>query len=247
MPTGASRLSDEAYATAFQLSLSQYDFQVPYFGQGTSEAPGVAFVTAVTEKLVLSIGATYRYRGAFEPITGLPEAYEWGDELLFTVGGAWQLGRTLSLSGDAVLARYNADKIGGAVVYEAGNRLAAQAHLHKSLRRHDLWLGLRYRTVETSHIGTGGTLRPELAKAYPGLLELSGRYRVRLNPWLRATLHVEGTRYEADFEFEQTDVYGIGFAPEVSLAPAVTIPIQVRYAFGDLEGLEAGLGLVAVL
>jgi len=247
VPTGTSRLSDEAYETAFQLGLSQYDFQVPHFGQGTSVAPGIAFVTAVTRKLVVSLGASYRSRGSFEPIAGLPDAYEWGDEQLYTIGGAWQLGSTLSFSADAIYTRYEADKIGGVTVYEAGSRLTAQVQLHKNLRMHDLWLSIRYRTVDTNRVLTGGTLRPESVRAFPGLLKLSSHYRVRLSPALRATVHVEGTRYEADFAFEQLDVFGIGIAPEISLSPAVTIPFQVKYAFGDLEGLEAGLGVVAIL
>ena len=247
VPTGTSQLSDEAYETAFQLGLSQYDFQVPHFGQGASVAPGIALVTAVTRKLVVSIGASYRSRGSFEPIAGLPDTYEWGDEQLYTIGGAWQLGSTLSFSADAIYTRYEADKIGGVTVYEAGSRLTAQAQLHKNLRMHDLWLSVRYRTVDTNRVLTGGALRPEAIKAFPGLLKLSADYRVRLNPTLRATVHVEGTRYEADFAFEQLDVFGIGIAPDISLSPAVTIPLQVKYVFGDLEGLEAGLGVVAIL
>ena len=247
VPTGTSQLSDAAYETAFQLGLSQYDFRVPHFGQGTSVAPGMAWVTAVTKKLVISLGASYRFRGSFEPVSGLPDEYDWGDELLFTIGGMWQLGRTLSFSADAIYTRYEVDRIGDIIVYAAGSRLTAQAQLHKNLRMHDLWLSVRYRTVDTNQVLTGRTVRPESTRAFPGLFNLSGHYRVRLSPILRATVHVEGTRYEADFAFEQMDVFGIGIAPELSLAPAVTIPFQIKYAFGDLEGLEAGLGVVAIL
>ena len=246
IPTGTSQLSDGAYETAFKLSLSQYDFQVPHFGQGASVAPGIALATAITKKLVVSLGASYRFRGSFKPTSALSDEYAWGDELLLVVGGAWQLGRTLSFSADATYSQYKADKIGRVTVYEAGSRLMAQAQLYKNLRRHDLWLSLRYRTIETSLVRAASAFRPESARAFPGLLKLAGHFRMRLSSALRATFHVEATRYEADFAFEQTDVYGIGIAPEITLSPAVTLPLQFKYAFGNLEGLEAGLGIVAI-
>ena len=167
--------------------------------------------------------------------------------MLFTVGGVWQLANTLTFSGDATYTRYGADKISGIAVYDAGGRTTLQAQLHKTLRRHDLWLGVRYRTVDTNQVRTGVFFQPESVRAVPGLLTLSGHFRTRLSPALQATLHAEGTRYQADFAFDQLDVFGIGIAPEIALSPAITIPLQVKYVFGDLDGVEAGLGLVAIL
>ena len=64
LPTGKSRLSDEAYETAFQLGLNPYDFQVPHFGQGVGVSPGLVWATALSDKLIVGIGASYYSRGA---------------------------------------------------------------------------------------------------------------------------------------------------------------------------------------
>lgn len=247
VPTGTSRLSEAAYATASQLGLSQYDFRVPHFGRGLAVAPGVALVAALSDGVAITLGAAYRYHGTFEPVSDLPDAYDWGNEARFTVGGAWQAGRTLRLDADGTLIRYDADAIGDATVYEAGRRITAQARIRKTLPRHDLQIGLRYQTVGTGRALASGGLRPEPAPARAGLFGAAAQYAVRLGPALRVTLAVDGTRYEPDVLFGETTVYGIGLAPEFTLAPRLVVPLHARYAFGDLDGLEAGVGLVAIL
>ncbi|MDX1546492.1 MAG: hypothetical protein R3247_05875 [Rhodothermales bacterium] len=247
VPTGTSRLSEAAYATAFQLGLSQYDFRVPHFGRGLAVAPGVALVAALSDAVAITLGAAYRYHGAFDPVSDLPDAYDWGNEMRFTVGGAWQVGRTLRLTADGTLTRYDADAIGDVTVYEAGQRITAQAQIRKTLPRHDLQIGLRYRTVGTGRALAPGGLQPEPAPARAGLFGAAAQYGVRLGPALRATLAVDGTRYEPDALFDRITVYGIRLAPALTPAPRLTIPVHARYAFGDLDGLEAGLGLVAIL
>ena len=247
LPTGKSRLSDEAYETAFQLGLNPYDFQVPHFGQGVGVSPGLVWATALSDKLIVGIGASYYSRGAFEPVADLPEKYHWGDEYLFTAGGEVQLTRTLILTADAIYTRYEPDKVGRIQVYEAGSRLTIQARLHKQWRRQDVWLSVRYRDVRGGQALAGGALRPETTRTFPGLFRLSGHYRIRPIPAFRVTLLAEAMRYEATFQSEELDVYGVGLAPEISLAPALTVPLQFKYSFGDIEGLEAGLGVVVIL
>ncbi len=247
VPTGESKLSDEAYETASQIGLNPYNFHVPHFGQGVGVSPGLVWATALTDKLIVGVGASYYSRGAFEPVASLPDKYHWGDEVLFTAGSELRLTRTLTLTVDAFYTRYEPDKIGGVQVYEAGDRLTIQAQVHKQWRRQDVWLAARYRDVQGGQALAGGALRPETTRTFPGLFRLSGHYRIRPNPAFRVTLLAEATRYEATFQSEQLDVYGLGLAPELSLAPALTVPLQFKYSFGDIEGLEAGLGVVVIL
>jgi len=246
VPTGKSRLSTPAYETTYQMGQSQYNFLVPHFSQGSSIAPGLAGVLPITETLALGIGFTFHLRGSFEPVDGLLDAYDWGNELLFTAGAEWQASPTLAFSADALYTRYEADQIGETTVYEAGRRVMVQAQLQQYLGRHTVGVAVRYRDVGVNQAFVSGALGPEEVRAFPGYARLSGSYGVRLTASLRTTIHVEGTRYEETLDLEPLTVYAAGLAPEISLSPAITVPLFVRYSFGDLDGIEASLGLSAI-
>jgi hypothetical protein len=246
VPTGTSQLSTAAYVTTYQLGQSQYNFLVPHFGQGASIAPGVAGVLSLTETLTLGAGLTLHLRDSFEPVDGLLNAYDWGNEYLFTAGAEWQANATLTVSTDALYTRYDADRIGAATIYEAGRRLMLQAHLQQHLGKHTVAVAVRYRDVGENRALVRGVLTPEAVRTFPGYARLTGSYGVRLTPALRATIHADGTRYEDAVGFEPLTVYAAGLAPEISLTPAIAVPILVRYSFGDLDGIEASLGLTAI-
>lgn len=246
VPTGTVQLSDEAFRTAFQLGLTQYGFQVPHFGQGLSIAPRIGVVVPAADNLVLSIGLSYRVRGSFEPVSDLVDTYDWGDEFLVNAGGEWQVNETVTVSADALLAYYYADKVGGTTVYEAGSRWVLQAQVHKRMRRDYLGVAVQYRDVGANQALVNGILQPEAVAASSGMIRAAAYYRMQLTRAVRATVRVEGTRYEADAIFDELNVVTLGVAPAVVLSPAVTVPLQVEYALGDLEGLKAGVGVTVI-
>jgi len=264
LPTGKSYLSRWAYDASFPMGLSHYDFSVPFFSQGTSITPTLGWVYSASPDFVIGLGATYRFRGSYEPHRQLPGKYEWGDEFSFSANAQWNASPTFSVNGGVILTRYNADKIEDVIVYTAGNRFILQIGLFKKLGRNDFWLDALYRNIGTNQILFTNTLVDEPVKATPGGARVSLRYRVRVNRIFRATFGASARRYTDTFEIQsfrnpelirfdairaldQLDVFRASFNPEISLAPSLTIPIQFDYFMGDLEGFNAGVGLTAIL
>ena len=245
-PTGTSLFSIADYATALQIGASQYNFQVPHFGQGASIAPGVAVAASVSRTIALSAGLSFRLRNSFEPVSDLPQSYQWGNELLATAGVIGQLSRTLTLSADATYTRYAPDEIGSAIVYEAGAQITAQLLLHKRLRANNLWLGFRYRSVDINRVLNNGLLLPASVKSLSGLYNVTGSYQARLNDRFKTGLFAEATLYEADVLFDELSVFTLGVSPEANLSPGIAVPMRLQYSFGDLTGFQAGLGLTAI-
>jgi hypothetical protein len=75
---------------------------------------------------------------------------------------------------------------------------------------------------------------------------VGGHYRGRLSPYFSATFQAESTWYEADFAFESSNIVGMGISPELALSRSVIIPLQIKYYFGDFQGLETGMGFSVV-
>ena len=247
LPTGKSRFSEREFETVSRLHLSQYNFRVPYFGQGASIAPGVALIATLSRSVVASLGATYRYRNAFEPISDLVQTYDWGNELLFTIGGEAQIGKTVSVALDAIYTQYDSDKIGDAVVYEAGRRLMAIVRLDKSFHEKKISLIARYRDSDSNRVFDSGALRPEVLSAFPGLYQFSTHYRFRPGPRVDAGFLLRGTWFEADFAFDKLSIFDLGSTWNVAISPVVTLSIQATYSFGDLSGFDAGMGINVIL
>jgi hypothetical protein len=247
LPTGQRHLSDEAYATAFRLGLRQFDFHMPPLTEGSHVTPGISFVKAIAPHHVLSFGGAYRFRGSFEPIAGLLEAYDPGNEFLFTFGASGKMGRAQLYSADLLIVRYAADRVGPITVYRPGRQLTLQLQLHRNVRQHKLQLGMLYRTTGENRVRAGAEFLPELRRAYPDLIRLTGQFRVTWSPVLCTLLQLERTQYKADHTFDRVYIVGFGILPEFAITPAVTALLQARYTAGDFRGGEVGAGIVLVL
>jgi hypothetical protein len=82
----------------------------------------------------------------------------------------------------------------------------------------------------------------------PDQIELMGHYRIRLNPKFYATILAEVRSFQPTPITDGVTIIGVGIAPEISLAPNLTIPTKIKYLFGNYEndlnlsGLELGIG-----
>ena len=245
LPTGASKFTDAQYQTTALLALSQYNFNLPFFSQGFRIAPGITFITSITKSIVFSAGASYRYRGEYEPITDLANKYKWGNELILSLGVGAQLSSTLFFSLDGNVTNYDADRIGDAPVYENGNLIYISTILHKRLKKGELISGgATYYSIAENRIPLGNSFIPETIQAYPGMLRLIASYAFRPLPSIHLTFKADASSYQEDAVFESLTIYGISLAPTLSFGNKVNIPIIGKYFFGDLDGISAGLGLV---
>lgn len=247
IPSGTNQLSDPEYETSLQLARIQYGFRVPYFGQGSSVTPGLAFISSVSANWVVSVGGAYRLRNPYKPIDGLAEDYEWGNELMVTLGIGGELAPRLSLSLDATYTSYEDDKIGATTVYKAGRQVIAQALVHRSLPNQDIWLTAKYRTANSGDVLTGSAFQTELLKSFPDFFKLIAQYRAKISAPIRVTILGESAWYGEDVALNELSAYGVGVMPEFFLSPAISIPIHSKLIFGDITGYELGIGLVAVL
>lgn len=247
LPSGKSQLTDAAYETVVQAGLAQYGFINPHFSQGGSYAPGLAFVTSLSDRFVVSLGGTYRFRNAFTPISELNEEYEWGDEIVLTLGAGVELPGGISLSTDVIYTSYGADEIRGVTVFEPGNQVVIQAQAHKAFVNQNIWLTAKYRTIDSNQALERGALQPELLRSFPGFFRLAMQYGASINSLIRASVFGENTWYEKDVAFDALSVFRLGVQPVLSVSPAISIPFQGTAVFGDLSGFEIGVGVTAIL
>ncbi len=246
LPTGVSEFTDEEFQTAAFLNLSQYDFYVPYFGQGASVAPGIAFVSTVNQSFAFSLGASYRLRSAFRPLEALLEEYNWGNELLVSAGGVFQLGSGMTALVELIYATYGSDTLNDIEVFSAGNRWFTQIALQKRFALSEAGIRIGYRDGAENLQLSEAALRPEALRSFPRAVQAGVDYKMKVRPALNFTLGADGSWFEADTFFDKMAIYRFGITPEIAVSPAVVIPLQFKYAFGDLEGLEIYAGIRAV-
>lgn len=264
LPTGKKNLSKWAYDAAFPMGLSHYDFQVPYFGRGTSVSPGIAWAFSASENLVLGLGVAYHVRGDFQPHRALPGKYDWGNEFSLTTGAEWQASSAVFLSSDLILTLYAADKINGIEVYSAGSRFIGHIRASSRIGRNDLSLSVRFRTVGTNESLSITALQPESITTSTGLVGAAVTIRLRISPFFISDFQISATQYSDTFDIQniqpselipydqilkigQLNVYGAGFFPRISIGPAIAIPMRLEYSVGGVTGFEAGIGLAAIL
>src|SRR4030042_3523372 len=113
MPTGRKKLSMDEFITSYQISLNQYNFAVPNFGQGFNLAPGISWARPLKANIVFGAGISYQYRGPFEPFAGMSGKYDPGDEILLTGGLDFRLTETSTFSTDMIWNSYGADRLNG--------------------------------------------------------------------------------------------------------------------------------------
>ena len=243
LPTGTVKLTDEQYQTASILSLSQYDFNVPFFGQGLRIAPGLSYVTAISNSFVVHGGVSYRFRGKYEPIINLPNGYNWGDELFLSMGLGFQFGNSIYFSLDNNIIFYEADKIGEAPVYDNGTLLVLTSELSKTLvQGSSVFIGLTYMSIGENRIPLGNSFIPENIPAFPGLIRVATGYSMRPFPNLFLGLQMDWTSFQEDATFGSLNIYRLGVLPTISINDKINIPFIGRYAFGGLTGYDVGLG-----
>ncbi|MDZ7341559.1 MAG: hypothetical protein ONB27_09405 [candidate division KSB1 bacterium] len=252
VPSGKKELELDEFGTSALLSLSYFNFQVPNFGQGMNISPGVSWALPVNDKLVLGAAASYQIKGKYKPIKAMPDDYEPGDELLLSGGIDLRLGIMTTFAADFIFTTYGKDKVGSQSVFLSGRKSGINLKFQTFINYNELLLLGQYRTKGKNSTVIGGTLQTEVEKTIPDQFELMGYYRLRVNPQIYLSLLGEWRSYLAAKSFDGLDIFGIGVAPEFSLARNVSVPIRLKYLFGDfaggsnIAGWEAGGGLSIV-
>ena len=113
LPTGVTKLTENELTVATILSESSFDYRVPVFGQGTNANLRLAYAYAAQRRLILGFGASYVYKGEYQPasITGFSEKYDPGDEVSVNAGLDYtSFSKTDRFSFDLTVTNYLPDK-----------------------------------------------------------------------------------------------------------------------------------------
>jgi hypothetical protein len=250
LPLGRKKLTYEEFGTLYQLSLSAFRFQTPSFGQGLNVSPGVAWAIPLNELFVVGLGASYQYRGPFQPFEVMVGKYDPGDEWVVTGGLDVRLSQNTLLTADYYTSFYQTDKLNQEAVYQAGKKqvVSVQFKYHSGFK--SLWVFWRYRTREKNQVAIAGGLLPENEKSQPDETELSGVYRFRPGErQLFITLFLDGRFLRKTSVFDKTTLTAVGLMPEVTVSEKVKLPVSLKYINGkygsrNITGFEASLGMI---
>jgi hypothetical protein len=130
LPTGVTKLTQNELSVATILSETAFDYRVPVFGQGTNANLGLAYAYAAQRRLILGFGASYVYKGEYQPasITGFSEKYDPGDEVSVNAGLDYTtFSKSERLSLDLTVTNYLPDKLDGQNFIQSGLRLMTLA------------------------------------------------------------------------------------------------------------------------
>ncbi len=249
LPSGKKELGLDEFGTSAWLSRSYFNFQVPNLGQGLNLSPGISWAFPVNDNVVLGAGASYQMKGKYKPIKGMPDDYKPGDELLVTGGIDLRLGTMTTLAADVIFTSYDKDKVGSQEVFLSGRKIGINLKFQTYINYNELFLLGQFRSKGKNSTVIGGALQSEAEKTTPDQLEVLGYYRLRVGPQFYLSLIAEARSYFPARRFDGLDIFGLGIAPELSLARNVNLPIRFKYLLGDfaggptIAGWEAGAGV----
>ena len=246
LPSGRHALSDDEFETLRQLSRDVYRFRTPSFGQGLNLSPGLTWAMPLGHRVVLGAGLSYQHRGSFEPLADMEQRFDPGDELAFTGGLNYRLGRTAALSGDVTYTTYGVDRQGEVDLYESGDKTTVTLQLRSFFGYDEMRLVAHYRSRGKSNlpaVAAGADARME--RLVPDQMLLRAVYRLRVRRALVLGLTAQGRRYDAAAGFDAQTLLDVGVAPEVGLAGGLSLLAQLTYTTGSFSGIEAGVGMSA--
>jgi len=248
LPSGKQKLTRAEFGTAIPLSYNYYDFRVPGLGQGLSVSPGFTLAVPLGRGFVVGLGASYLYKGRFEPLQHMEERFDPGDEILVTGGLDVRLGRRSALAGDVTYTIYDRDRVGDEAVYGAGDKTTATVQVRSRLGRFDEFrLVGRYRSRAKSDVLADSQLVADAFRVLPDQIEVHATYRLRVSPVLYTVLLAGGRFFEETSFFAAVKLYDVGLMPAVRLSNSLTLSSRFIYTLGDIEGFEAGGGLTVRL
>ena len=247
IPVGKKKMKTDEFITSILLASNTLRFNVSQFGTGFNITPGVVWALPVGEDVVLGLGATYQYRGTFQPLEDLG-TFDPGDEISGTAGIELRLNETSSIAADLVYTHIGKDLLEGNEIYVSGDKLVAALQYKKYFEFNSLFIGATFRSKAKSEVALGNFLAPRFE---PDQMEILGAYTVRFSDALSTQFSLEGRFFqETSIAFSGYNLFGVGVMPEFSVSESVTIPVRLKFTSGKgksngtITGFEAGLGIV---
>lgn len=247
LPSGKKKLTRNEFLTTLLISNNVFRLQVPHFGEGLRIAPSIVWALPVTDVLVVGLGASFQYRGAFSPLENFG-SYDPGEEVSGTIGFDARVSETASIAGDVVYTHYGKDKVDGLEVFAPGAKVMAVAQYTATFDHDELAVMTTYRTRAKPDVAVGNLLTPLKDRIEPNQGEIKAGYTFRFSDEFAANISVEGRFFEkTSAPFSGMTLLGVGIVPEYSPGGNVAIPLRLQYfrgtGNGTMSGIEAGLGI----
>ena len=254
LPTGRRELSQAAFETSTVVANSIFGFHLPTFGQGLNANVSFVWAKALSDALVLGLGAGYEVRTTYEPVAGV--RYDPGDELMLTAGLDYRLNEVTALDGNVIVRLHGKDRLDDQDFLTVGNRYTVHLKLTRYLGFHTFSVWAYVRHQQKNEAAAAFPL-VDAAQRNPNGAELHGELRLRASPKLVIRLQGEGRLYgSTTLAFSKARLVGLGIQPEWTMAPGVTLPFVLRAQGGSvfhrpsderigLFGLEVGAGIQA--
>ncbi len=246
LPIGKKKLTTDEFITSILLASNTFRFNVSQFGTGFNITPGVVWALPVGDDVVLGLGATYQYRGTFQPLED-SGTFDPGDEISGTGGIELKLNETSSISADVVYTHIGKDLLEGDEIYISGDKILAAIQFKKYFEFNSLFVGATFRSKAKSEVALGKFLSPRME---PDQLEILGGYTARFSDALSMQFLLEGRFFqETSIAFSGYNMIGVGVMPEFSVSQSVSIPLRLKFTSGKrksngtITGFEAGLGI----
>lgn len=238
--TGQNALSFEEFRTSTLAGQTAYDLRVPTFGQGIRVAPAVTYAFPVGERLALGLGASYQYRGPYEPLNDLPDQYDPGEEVLLTAGADLEVTPTSSFSVDLSFG-VNGTDTWGPVTYEPGNTITATAQYLLYLGFHQVRAIARY---QARGEGDLPNVAATAETAVPTQILFLTDARFQFTPTVEVGALARVRNYsESALLGEALTLFDLGLAPSAVVSDQVRLTSRFQYTFGGFSGFTVGGGL----
>jgi len=246
VPTGKRNLSPTEWRTAIATSQDVYDFRVSSFGQGLNAEPRVTWAVPVSRNVIVGIGASYTYRGSYEPSSTIAGAYNPGNELGAFGGLDVRIGRASALSADVSVTRFGTDTVEGEDRFEARHRLAGTLqYLYQqgftSVRvvgRLQHWPASRF---YVSELGVGADPVTTTRQVVPSEYSLRATAAMRIAGGLDLRVGLSGHRFDDTASSDAITIGTVRLAPVLHLPRGVFVTPGVAYSVGGFNRLEGSI------
>ncbi|MEM1043017.1 MAG: hypothetical protein AAGI91_10345 [Bacteroidota bacterium] len=242
--TGSSALTFEEFEAATRASQTVYDFRVPTFGQGLRVAPAVTYAFPLSDRVALGLGASYQYRGPYEPLADELDQYDPGEEVLLTGGTDLKVTDLSSVSLDVSYALNGTDSW-GAIEYEPGNTVSAAMQYLQLVGRHEVRVLARYQSRGEGRLPQATVLGGTAAEtAVPTQLLVAATGQIEVAPVLRLGVLARARIYgESALVPEGQTLTDLGLVPTVRVGERLHLTGRFVYTLGSFSGFTAGGGM----
>jgi len=255
LPSGRRDFSTEDYETVCRMSMNQYDFRLPVYGQGFNVAMGINWVMPLSNFFVLGLGGGLQYKGPYKPVEEMQGKYHPGSEIILTGGFDWQMYQTATLSGNVGFCFYQADQVGESRVFQAGNQTTAGLRFLQKVNFHELRILVDYLGRGKNSVAIGGALFSEAERSTPRQWDVEIGLMASIYTGVMNLFFAEMRHFEQTPGFPGLATWGIGLAPEFRLNKQVNLHFRFKYFFGqylqddtiDIVGQEFSAGITAGL